>query len=344
MTKRNIAICTAIVLVAAVALFFLNRGGTETENDPLFDSGVELPELEQLAITVAWNPHSTADDMTHALIAGFSTQVTVRNVPGANGANGKNAVFDATRNGEELLATSLSAFATAEAMGFGESSRQEWSGWLCAFAPAIVVVAVESPFQTMSDLAEEQRPLIGANSGFGTVSFIAAEILRTEVLTELEHVSHAGSSPAINSLRNGEADFAVMLSVEAVNALRSGELRAIAAFTEMDFAIPNADGEYEIIIPSLVNSFRVNSGDFLPLGEYFGLFIPSDTPQNRLNGIESTLQNSITLPTFTNFINERGMVAIIPNSSQNAMQINRLGNLILQTLYATGFIRHEHSF
>jgi len=309
--KKYVIISIAIIAIGVAAIFFmwsLSRKNLDITGIP-----------GNLTVIVAWNPHSTADDMVRSL----PLDAVLINMPGANGANGKNTVYSAPRDGENILATNLSAFVTAEEMGFSESSHRDWTGWLCAFAPAIVAVAADSPFETMNDLTESLRrntdTLTGANSGFGTVSYIAAELFQTTV--EFEHISYAGSSPAINALRNRDADFAFLISVEAVGALRSGELRALAAFTEGNLVI---HGENEIIIPSISGLISEN----LPFGEYFGLFIPEDTPQARLDGIESMIKTAASSDAFANFIRERGLVAETPNKIQNTAQINRISTII----------------
>jgi tripartite-type tricarboxylate transporter receptor subunit TctC len=315
-----ILIIAAVAVVSAVLFFVLrNRRDIPTH----------------LTVTVAWNPHSTAHDMAHALAPGMGAQL--QNVPGANGARGLNAVYAAARDGENILATSLSAFVTAEAMGFGESPRQNWTGWLCAFAPAIVVVAADSPFATMGDLtaALYQSPLRCANSGFGTISFTAAELFRTKTALEFEHISHAGSSPAINALLNGDADFAILTSTEITHVLRSGEIRALAAFTETEFAI--WDGDREISIPS-VAGFNGNLDNLLPFGEFYGIFIPANTPQDRLNGIESQIQVAAESETFVTFIRERGLAPFTPNRTQNTTYIENFCNHVCEILQNAGFL------
>ncbi|MCL2456621.1 MAG: tripartite tricarboxylate transporter substrate-binding protein [Defluviitaleaceae bacterium] len=299
----NIAV--AAVIFAAVAIFFLRQRNDETKLD--------IPE--NLTLVVAWNPHSTADEMLRALP--FDTRFAVQNISGANGANGKNAVFSAPHNGENILATSLIPFATAQSSGFGVSSRDEWVGWLCAFSPAIVAVAADSPFGTMRDLTDalRSRNLTCANSGAGTASFFAAVLLQKNF--DFENISHAGSSPAINALKNREADFAVLLSVEAVIALRSGELRALAAFTEKDFAMEN--------IPSISHAIDENH---LPFGEYFGLFIPENVSRARLDGLEFLFQNAAASERFENFIREKGLAPETPDKIQNAALINHIYKLI----------------
>jgi tripartite-type tricarboxylate transporter receptor subunit TctC len=105
-----IVIVAAIVGVLAAVFFSTMRRGRGGEGVP-----------SDLHIVVAWNPHSTADDMAHAIANGLDaneeleTYVSLDNIPGGAGAAGKNYVFDALEEAERdnVLATSLSAFVTA---------------------------------------------------------------------------------------------------------------------------------------------------------------------------------------------------------------------------------------
>jgi len=326
-TRRKrlvLVLIIAAVAVASAVLFFVLR------------SRRDVPS--HLTVTVAWNLHSTADDLVRALAPGIDTQLTIQNIPGANGARGLNAVY-AAHDGEHLLSTSLSAFVTAEAMGFGESPRQNWTGWLCAFAPAIVAVAADAPFATLDDLAAALRQAPGAlhaaNSGFGTISFTAAELFRTKTALEFEHISHAGGSPAIHALLNGDADFAMLTSTEIAHALRRGEIRALAAFSESAFTL--WDGDREITIPS-VAGLNGNLGNLLPFGEFYGIFIPANAPQDRLNGIESQMQAAATSETFVTFLRERGLAPFTPNRTRNAGYIENFCNYVCKTLQNAGFL------
>jgi tripartite-type tricarboxylate transporter receptor subunit TctC len=299
MTKKRkiiIAATVAVALVLAVVLFLLCR------------NRADLPD--SLNLTVAWNPHSTACDMARALSAGAEIDLYVQNIAGAHGSNGLNAVFAAPL-GENMLSTSLSAFVTAEPMGFAESSRHEWTGWLMAFSPAVIVVAADSHitnieylrgylrghlFQTMDEIR-------AANSGFGTVSFIAAQLFAQDFPMEFEHVSFAGSSPAINAVLRGEVDFAVLTTVEAAAAVQNGQIRII----------------YE-----------------LEFGEYYGIFVPLETPESRQNAIENMLRTAAESEEFTTFAYVRGLVPLTPE--RDSAKIDRLCALICQTLLDAGFL------
>jgi len=279
-------IITAVLLSAAVSVYFV------------FDLRKLFADIpEQITITVAWNPGSMADDIARVLAGNIDTQTAMQNIPGAHGANGLNAVFSTGADGANLLSTSLSAFVTSEAMGFAESSPDDWTAWLVAFSPAVLVVAADSPITNMSEL----NGLTCANSGFGTVSFAAAELLSGDY----EHISFQGVNAAVNALFDGEADFAVLLKTEVAGRLNSGELRVLET---MDF------------------------------GEYYGLFVPESVKKSRLNGLDGLIESAVTSEAFIAFINENGISVTDYDRKQSGEIISGYGRLLRGIFYETGFL------
>jgi len=332
--KRNrlILIIAASVLICATALFFIFRSS-------VFESAPD-----NISVTVAWNPGSITDDMVRVMSAAVDTQITLQNITGANGANGANAVFQSERNGTYLLSTSLSALVTAEATGFSENSHNEWDAWLCAFSPAVIVVANDSPYSSVSDLLSaiihNPGKLRCANSGFGTISFTAAEIFSTRVVLEFDHISFSGSSQAIEALKSSdlqedEADFAILLSIEAAESLRTGQLRALGAFAEIEYILQNGDSTIHIY-PFIGMEGRLD--DVLPIGEYFGLFIPADTPQSQLHKLDTMIRTAVDSEVFENFLREKGLVKAIPDRSIDSTTIKNFSSIINWTLYDVGFL------
>ena len=330
--NRLILIISTTAIVVAAAVFFIFRSG-------VFESAPD-----HITFTVAWNPGSTADDIVREISRTTEAQVTIQNITGANGANGANTAFQSGRNGDMLLSTSLSALVTAEAMGFSENSHNDWTAWLCAFSPAVVVVASDSPYHSMDDLIAAIRQNPGrircANSGFGTISFTAAELLSTRVVLEFDYISYSGSNQAVEALESSEsqeteADFAVLLSIEATEYIRTGQVRAIGAFTEVEFYMQSGDSLISIPAIRGVDS-RLDAS--LPFGEYFGLFIPSDTPQSKLHGLDSFIRDAVGTEWFYDFTRNAGFEVLTPDRSKSAEITEHFSSIINWTLYDVGYL------
>lgn len=311
-----VMITAAISLMAFLAMVILLRN---QDNLP-----------QNINIIVAWNPYSITDEMASNLSLNMDTNVSLEHLLGANGARGKNEVFATGHNGENVLATSLSAFLTAEAMGFGETSHYDWAAWLCIFSPAVVAVAPNSPYTTISDMindiAQNPNKTTVANSGFGTTSFAAAELFATNLGLNFEHMSLPGVSPVINAVLGGDADFAILLSTEA------SQLRIIATFTEELLVLD------DVVIPSIYG-INANLDAILPFGEYYGIFAPKTASQSRLNHIQSIVQNAAASEDFTTFAQEEMLIALNPSKTQSEIIIDHIYPLTIKALQDGGFLR-----
>jgi tripartite-type tricarboxylate transporter receptor subunit TctC len=315
--KKWILLITAAVLVTAAAAAVYLR-------DTLF---ADTPR--QLNVTVAWNPHSLADDMVRAMAPGMEVPITLLNMPGALGSAGANAVYRAAHDGSSVLSTSLSAFVTGEALGFAEQSHTEWEMWLCAFSPAWVVVPDGSPYADMYDLIADLRARPGqlrcADSGFGTVSFAAAELLSVNLLLEFEQLSYPGSNPAIAALLEGEAQFGVLLSAEAFRRIQPGELRVLATFGEAG-DVPGVRGLGD----------RLDA--VLPFGEYYGLFIPAGVPDRMLNGLDAVVGSAAETEGFGTFLRERGLERVNTRRDRGMEITGRYASVICWILFDAGYL------
>jgi tripartite-type tricarboxylate transporter receptor subunit TctC len=116
-----------------------------------------------------------------------------------------------------------------------------------------------------------------------------------------------------------------LLYAEIALHLHSGELRALGAFGDTDIA-PSVAG-----ISSDIDAI-------LPFGEYFGLFVPAEVPQNRLNGLERLIQAAASSDAFAAFVRDGGLIAVTPDRKQNGEQTGRFAALVCWTLYDAGHI------
>lgn len=133
-----------------------------------------------------WNPGGTADLVTRMLASETVSDIIVKNVHGANGSEGLNEVHDAPHDGKTLLGTNLSAFVTAEYMGFTEHGYNDWKIWLAAY-------------KTIDDLLksanENPEKIVCANAGNGTLSFAAAHLCADSADITVKHQAYSGFNP-----------------------------------------------------------------------------------------------------------------------------------------------------
>jgi len=196
----------------------------------------------------------------------------------------------------------------------------------------------------MGDLLAAIRQYPGnltcANDGFGTVNFVAAELLSTRAVLEFDHLSLSGSSQAVEALRSSEehdreADFAILLSTDIAEYLHTGQLRAIGAFSEAEYVLQNSDAAVSIPSVSGIDS-RLDA--VLPFGEYFGLFMPADTPRSGLRGTDFFVKSAVNSDSFSDFVRSNGLSATTPERGKSVQIIDSFASIVCWTLYDVRYL------
>jgi len=319
--RRRVRIAAALVVCVAVASVALAVFLTQ------------FYEKNDITVTVPWNPGGTADLTARALLEGGGLILDVENIHGANGAAGINTVYDAPHDGRRLLSTNLSSLAVSQLLGFTETGHDDWEIWLAAFATAVIAVAAGSPYQSLSDLlagARETR-LRCANPGEGSIGFVAAHLFADAAGIDVEQLAFSGSGPALGALEEEEADYIAALSTELIAGFRSGELRALAAlsdvYAELDGAeVPRAQAD----VPALENS--------TPFGEYYGIMIPKGAPEELLVENDYRWNDAAYSAGFHAFAAERGLVPRPADREEGGRMAGRVASLVCWTLYDTGYV------
>ena len=309
--KPIIITAAALVCAAAVAvLFFIS-------NRELFEPDIVVP----------WNPGGIADLTARALVPGSE----IKNIPGANGANGSNEVLNAPRDGKTALSTNLSAFVTSHMLGFTETGHTGWEIWLTAYAPAVVAVRADSPYNTLPDLLNADGKPRCANAGGGTMSYVAAYLFAEAAGIDVEHTAYSGSNPAVNAVAEGNADFIIALSTELTAKLRSGELRALASLSDADLqlsGVPYSIPKASDAVPALKN--------IAPFGEYYGMMMPKTTPRNALRNCDALWVAAVKRESYGTFADETGLLKL--NAKRETKTANRMASIICWTLYDSGYV------
>ena len=278
----------AAVLILAAGLWWL------------FGAENAVPAIE--TVVVPWNPGGMTDLTAEALLDASAFDISIFNVPGANGANGVNSVYNAPRDGKTLVSTSLSAFVTSRQLGFAEWDHTEWEIWLTLYAPYMIAVRDDSRYRTPDDLAEAGG-LVCANAGSGTLGFVVSHLFAGEKGLDVRHVAYSGSGPAISSVLAGESDF--VLAPMSEIAFRSEGLRVLG---ETGF------------------------------GEYYGVMAPKGMDESFLTRYDTTWTNAVSKDSFTAFAESAGLVPLKIDRKQSALTAGKMASLIGWTLYDTGCV------
>lgn len=304
--KFTIAIAAAIFIVVAAVLAAL------------------LFSPSRVSVVVPWNKDTAVDIVMRGLTENTELGGKIKNVHGANGTLGLNEVFESPRDGKTLLGTNMSAFVTARYMGFTESECKDWDIWIMAFAPSIVAVKSDSPYESLEDLLSAEG-IICANAGNGTLSFIAANLFAEKANLNCEHVAFSSANLAMNAVSRGNADFIVATSYELNDKLRFGEFRALAAFTQ-DSDMPSVAET----IPELEK--------IMPFGESYALMFPSGVKNKTLQKVDKQLNNIKFSEEFNDFMKKKGLLSLDYTREQSALYALKMESIICNAMYDTGYI------
>ncbi|MBP0494941.1 Bug family tripartite tricarboxylate transporter substrate binding protein [Pararoseomonas indoligenes] len=189
-----------------------------------------------IRIIVPFAPGASNDLIARATANGLQpvldVPVVVENKPGAGGAIGAASVAAAPADGYTvMIATTSIAMAAAVQPTPYDPARDFDAVRLLAQAPIGLVVAGNSPFQSVTDLLAAARAKPGTirygSAGPGTVNHFAGALFALRAGISMEHVPYRGMSPAIMDMLGGriEVNFPSLPSVSG--QLRTGEARLL---------------------------------------------------------------------------------------------------------------------
>lgn len=165
--------------------------------------------------------------------------VLVDNRPGAGGITGSATV--AQSNDDHLLlmgSTSMTILpALRKDLPFDVQRDFQPIGMLSA-QPQVLAVAANSPLKTLDDLvaaARRGKPSAG-NSGVGTLSHLATELINRKLGTQLMAVPYKGDSALLPDLAAGTIELGVLNLPVAAPLIQGGRLRALAVTSAQPLA------------------------------------------------------------------------------------------------------------
>lgn len=159
--------------------------------------------------------------------------VVVENKPGGNGFIAVNEVLNNAADGHTIFIGSNSTLATNAAVFKSipyDPLRDFTPISFLIQGPCLVVVAKNSPFKTLEDLAEAARKRPGElNYGSGSISYT----LNTEWLNQLlgikaTAIPYKGANEALMAAISGEVDYAVVDGTSGTPQVVNDQVRALA--------------------------------------------------------------------------------------------------------------------
>jgi tripartite-type tricarboxylate transporter receptor subunit TctC len=141
-----------------------------------------------------------------------------------------------------------------------------------SMAPAILVVAAGSPYQSLADLLKAARAQPGrlnyGSGGIGSAAHLAGAALAQVAGVEVAHIPYRGSVDLATALAGGDLHFAIPTASTVVPLLQSGKLRALAVTSALR----------EPQLPQLPTLRELTGSDDLVLVSWSVLWLPANAP------------------------------------------------------------------
>ena len=213
-----------------------------------FGAHAEDYPTKSIRIVVPFPAGGSADVITRqlakALSEKFSQSVIVDNRPGANGIIGAQVVAQAQPDGYTLLLATSHVLAMNPYLvkDLGFNVQKDFVPIIVyARSPAMLVVSVASPYQSVKDLIEAAKKSPGkltfASAGEGSVQHIMGEKFQRAAGIELLHIPYKGETPGLQDTMAGQIDLIFGFPLGTMPHVRGGKLRALAVTGEKRISI-----------------------------------------------------------------------------------------------------------
>jgi len=289
-------------------------------------------------IIVPWNPGGASDLTARTLAVEMEKylkqRITITNTPGASGAIGTQAMFDAPRDGYTWSANADVSIVTYQILGYLKISHKQYASFLGLFTPNVVCVPASSPFNDLSGLIEamKTKQLSVASAGAGSSGHLAAEFFKKYAKVDYKHVPYQGGAPAVTATVKGEVDAVMQLSMEVTEMLRAKQLKALAVMSREPLTVEGYG-----VIPSITKWLP----NFPDVGSNFGLFIPKDIPRDVLTKINKAFAYACRSAVLKKFAGERGCKVVGIYGEKADQIVDAVASRVTWLLYETGNAKYS---
>lgn len=152
-----------------------------------------------------------------------------------------------------------------------------------ATSPLVVVVPVDSPFQTFAELVAYARANPGklsyASNGNGSLPHLTTEWFLSLAKISMTHVPYRGSALALPDLIAGRTQVMIDIIVSALPLIEGGKLRVLAVTGARPTSrLPGVPTVASLGYPGFASD------------QWYGLFVPAGTPEAVVRKIEQDVQ------------------------------------------------------
>ena len=301
--------CTAIFLAAVLVL------ASATGHAQTYPS-------RQITLIIPFVPGGSNDLVGRAigkkLAEAWGQPVIVENRGGAGGMIGTAAVASAAPDGYTLLLVSPTFTinpAIKKTMPF-DTVKDFTPVAFIARAPLLVTTSTKLPVESVRELFALARSRPGqityASAGLGSINQISTELIAFTAGVRFMHVPYKGGAPALNDLVGGHVDIFVSSLPQALQLIRSGQIKTLAVTsTRRTALLPD--------VPTLAESGASGA----ELGTWWGIAGPAGMPRDIVNALNAEIGKILASPELGRFLTNEGAEAetMTPQQFGNMMRL-----------------------
>jgi tripartite-type tricarboxylate transporter receptor subunit TctC len=278
-----------------------------------------------------------ATDQTCRTLAGemekvLGQKIPVVNQPGGSGSIGMKNAYEAKHDGYTWAGNADGSVITYQVLDLLPNiSHRDWLHYYAILTAPVICVPGDSKINTIDDLIAEFKARPGevkvASAGIGAGGHLAAETFRKATGIEYKHVPYKGGYPAVVATVKKETEVVMQLSMEVADMLRAGKLKALA---NMSTGALHISGYGDV--PPVMDFIPEHA----PLQYLFGLYVPKDVPQERVEAINKAFDAAAGSDSIKRLAEEKACKAVNYKGEKALEMAEMTGNNINCILYDIG--------
>lgn len=266
--------------------------------------------VRPIRLVVPFTGGSTLDIMARQVAENVSgplgRNIVVDDRPGANGIIGASLVAKSPSDGYTML------MATGSFTGNMVFYKKLPYDGLRDFAPVtqvarsyglVLVINPGLPVNSVKELIAHAKSNPGklsyASSGYGNMTHVVAEWMKSLTAADIVHVPYKGSGPALTDVISRQVDMSFVSTVSVQPFIKDGRVRPLAL----------TGGERSPVLPDLPTFKELGYSQFEMTG-WYGLWFPAKTPAAIVNRMQAEIAKAIASPKMKAVLDQDGLAGV----------------------------------
>ncbi|OZI32078.1 ABC transporter substrate-binding protein [Bordetella genomosp. 10] len=168
------------------------------------------------------------------------------------------------------------------------------------FAPMVLLVKADGPYQTLASLLDKARQQPGkityATGGAGTTPHFVSEALGMAAGVKFMHIPYTGSTQGTQAVLSGLIDFQFASTTGVMGPVQAGQLRLLAISGDARLGI----------LPNVPTFAEAGVRNFKGVVNWTGLWAPRGTPQPVLDRLQQEVATAMNSPAMKDYARQMG--------------------------------------